>query len=98
MTRQSTNKPRIYADFNKWEGDEESRWLVLTCKGTIEDLARLGVQVRDGLEVTFYTDDTAENGSADELEADGHVRFDAKANCWIGIIDWNAIRHASDRT
>jgi hypothetical protein len=49
------------------------------------------------LEVIFYTDDADEAGNSDELEADGRVHFDVKRGQWVGIIDWNAIRHASDR-
>jgi hypothetical protein len=46
----------------------------------------------------FYTDDSNQAGESDELEADGHIHFDGNSNQWVGIIDWNAIRHASDRS
>ena len=98
MKNYSSDKPRIYADFNKWDGDGKSRWLILTCKGTLDDLARLNIQLVEGLEVMFYTDDSNQAGESDELEADGHIHFDGNSNQWLGIIDWNAIRHASDRS
>jgi hypothetical protein len=88
-------KPRIYGDFNKWEGDGKSRWLILTCKGTVDDLIRLNLKPLEGMEVTFYMDDLDKTGKHDDLQADGHFHFDDKANCWVGLIDWNSIRHAS---
>jgi hypothetical protein len=97
MKNDSQNRPRLYADFNKWDGDGKSRWLVLTCKGTSDDLARLNIELSEGLEVVFYADDSDQAGNPDELEADGYVHFDNKTNKWVGIIDWNLIRHASDR-
>jgi len=99
MKTYSGNKPkaRIYADFNKWDGDGTSRWLILTCKGTLDDLARFNIQLIEGLEVMFYTDDANQAGESDDLEADGYIHFDSKSNHWVGIIDWNAIQHASDR-
>ena len=97
MKTQPGNKPRIYADFNKWDGDGKSRWLLLTCKGTFDDLARLNIQLEEGLEITFYTDDSNQAGQPDELEVDGYVHLDPNGNQWLGIIDWNAIRHGSDR-
>ena len=90
-------KPRIYADFNNWGGDETSRWLILTCKGTYDDLAKSELELREGLEVTFYSDDADEQGAADEIEADGRVHFDQNSKQWVGIIDWSAIRHSSDK-
>ena len=84
------NKPRLYADFNKWGGDENLRWLILTCKGTFDDLTRLNLQLAEGLEATFYTDDADAAGNSNELEADGYVHFNNNTNEWVGIIDWNA--------
>jgi hypothetical protein len=97
MKTNPDKKPRLYADFNKWDGDGESRWLILTCKGTSDDLERLNIQLTEGLEVTFFSDDSDQAGNSDEIEADGYVHFDTNTNQWVGMIDWNAIRHASDR-
>lgn len=92
------DRPRIYADFNKSAERSGKRWLILTCRGTFEDLARLNIQLVEGLEATFYMDDADRDGHYDELEADGVVHFDEVANHWVAIIDWDLIRHASDRT
>jgi hypothetical protein len=90
-------KPRIYADFMKWDGDGQRRWLILTCRGTFQDLTAKNIELKEGLELTFYADDADKHGDLDDLEADGVCHFDAKSNYWVGIIDWAKIRHASDR-
>jgi hypothetical protein len=95
--KNSDGKPRLYADFNKWDGDGNVRWLILTCRGTFDDLIRLNIQLTEGLQVVFYADDSDTDGNSDEIEADGSVHFDKNANQWVGIIDWSAIHHVSDR-
>ena len=87
--------PRLYADFQNL--DDENR-LRLTCVGTRRDLERQGLELREGMTVTLYTDDANDNGQRDELLADGVVHYDAAENCWVATIDWNAIRHKSDPT
>lgn len=84
--------PRIYADFNGWDGSDSERWLNLLSKGTFDDLDKLGVELREGLEVVFYDHDEDEKGNPTFPEADGVVRFLVKNNHWIGVIDWNKVR------
>jgi hypothetical protein len=85
--------PRIYADFHNL--DDHNR-LRLTCAGTLEDLKREGIQLREGLALTFYTDDADDQGQPDELRVDGVVHYDTESQCWVGAVDWHALRHASD--
>lgn len=85
--------PRIYADFQNL--DDHNR-LRLTCSGTLQDLERGGLQLREGLALTFYTDDADDQGQPDELRVDGVVHYDAESRCWVAAVDWNALRHASD--
>ncbi len=87
-------KPKIYADFHN--ADSQGR-LRLNCIGTSEDLARQGVELRDGLVLKLYSDDLNERGEPDELLVDGVVSFSDQEHCWVAAIDWSAIRHASDR-
>ena len=84
---------RVFVDFNN--GDEAGR-LRLNCVGTFEDLQRQGIELREGLKLTVYMDDSDDEGNPDELRADGVVHFDAEHRCWVATIDWSAIRHASD--
>jgi hypothetical protein len=90
-------KPRIYADFNKWAGDGVLTWFILTCWGTVNDLTKLKIELTDGLEATFYTDDSDMQGNYDEIEVDGYAHFDAAKKYWVAIIDWKSLRHESDR-
>ena len=84
---------RIYADFQNL--DELNR-LKLNCIGTAEDLRRQGIQLREGLVLTFYTDDGDEQGADDELRAEGTVQFNQEERCWVAAVDWSALWHASD--
>lgn len=85
--------PRIYADFQNL--DDYNR-LRLTCAGTREDLERQGIELREGLALTFYMDDADDQGHPDELLAEGVVHYHDEERCWVAAIDWSAIRHASD--
>jgi hypothetical protein len=86
-------KPKIFHDFQN--ADSRGR-LRLICAGTIDDLVQKKVELRDGLLLTFYSDDLDADGKPDELLTDGVVAFSAEEQCWVASIDWNAIRHASD--
>ena len=85
--------PKVYADFQNL--DDHNR-LRLTCAGTLQDLTREGVQLREGLALTFYTDDADDQGQPDELRVDGVVHYDQATQGWVAAVDWNALRHASD--
>jgi hypothetical protein len=71
---------RIYADFHN--ADPEGR-LRLNCVGTMEDLARYRVELRDGEKLVLYSE---------ELEVDGVVAYSEIERLWVAAIDWNQIR------
>jgi hypothetical protein len=85
--------PKVYADFQNL--DDANR-LRLTCAGTIDDLARQGIKLREGLRLTFYTDDADDRGLPDELLVEGVVRHEAEQQCWVAEVDWTKMRHASE--
>lgn len=85
--------PRIYADFQNLD---DSNRLKLNCAGTRKDLERSGIQLMEGMQLTFYTDDCDDEGNSDELRADGVVQFAEAEKCWVAKIDWNALRHVSE--
>jgi hypothetical protein len=85
--------PKVYADFQNL--DDENR-LRLTCAGTRDDLAQAGIELREGLALLFYTDDADEHGRPDELRVEGVVHYDEVGQCWVAVVDWNALRHASE--
>jgi hypothetical protein len=76
------NKVRIYADFHN--ADREGR-LRLNCVGTIEDLSRYQVELRDGEKLVLYSE---------ELEADGVVEYSEIEKLWVAAIDWHKIRES----
>lgn len=74
------DKPRIFADFHNADAKGRVR---LNCIGTVQDLGRQQISLRDGQELTLYSED---------LEADGQVCYSDEENLWVAVIDWNAIR------
>ncbi len=74
-------KPTVYADFNN--GDPRGR-LRLSCLGTMQDLTRLGITLRDGMELTV-TD-------YEGLEADAVAHYSADESRWVAVIDWDQVR------
>lgn len=85
--------PRIYADFQNLDDSNRVR---LTCAGTAADLARQGIELREGLVLTLYMDDADDEGRPDELRAEGVVHYSEAEKSWVATIDWAAIRHASE--
>lgn len=85
--------PRIYADFHN--ADAHGR-LRLTCAGTVEDLSHQGIQLRKGMKLLLYMDDADSQGRPDDLQAMGSVEFSDEENCWVAVINWSEVRHASD--
>jgi len=84
---------KVYADFNNL--DDQNR-LKLTCAGTIRDLARLGIEPREGMALTFFMDDADDEGRPDELLARGVVHYDEETGTWVASVDWSTVRHASE--
>ncbi|MBE9018421.1 hypothetical protein C7Y66_22570 [Chroococcidiopsis sp. CCALA 051] len=78
------NRPRIFADFHN--ADAQGR-LRLSCIGTIEDLSRQQIQLKNGQLLTLYSE---------ELEVDGLVQFSEAENIWVATIDWDRIRTVED--
>jgi hypothetical protein len=85
--------PKIYVDFHN--ADSKGR-IRLNCVGTMEDLSKQQVELRDGMFLQLYSDDLDEKGDLDELLVDGVASFSEQEHCWVAGIDWGAIRHASD--
>jgi hypothetical protein len=85
--------PRVYADFQNLDAANRLR---LTCAGTLQDLVQHGLQLHEGLVLTFYSDDADDQGQPDELRVEGVVHYDPAGHCWVATIDWAAIHHASE--
>lgn len=74
------DNPKVFADFHN--ADSQGR-LRLNCIGSVEDLARQHIVLRDGLWLTLYSED---------LQVDGVVRYSPEEHLWVAVIDWKAIR------
>ena len=82
----------VYADFMKV--DLENR-LILTTRGTAEDLERLNLKLEPGLRLTFYNPDSDDAGNRDDLIAHGVVQYDEKNDRWVAVINWDEIKNQS---
>ena len=74
------NRLRVFADFHN--ADVQGR-VRLNCAGTVVDLQRQGIVLRDGQPLIIYSE---------ELEVEGIVHYSEEENLWTAVIDWNAIR------
>ena len=74
------NKIRVFADFHN--ADVQGR-LRLSCVGTIEDLERHGITLRNGQSLIIYSE---------ELEVEGVVHYAEEEQLWTAVIDWNGIQ------
>ena len=83
---------KIYADFQNLDDFNRLR---LTCVGTLEDIADQGIELKDGMSLTFYTDDVDDQGQPDELLVEGTTHYNEDELCWVASINWSAICHAS---
>ena len=53
------------------------------CAGTVADLERQRIVLRDGLPLIIYSE---------ELEVEGVVHYSEEEKLWTAVIDWNAIQ------
>jgi len=84
----------IYADLNK----SGSGAVILTTIGTHRDLEKYGIALEEDLALTFYMDDSDENGDPDNLIFSGIVHFDEVNQHWVAKIDWDQIKRESKLT
>lgn len=70
---------KIFADFHSANAQGRLR---LNCIGTVEDIARQNIALRDGQLLSFYSED---------LEVEGTVQYSSEEKLWVAVIDWSAI-------
>ncbi len=90
---------RLFHDFNKLFGSPDSQLRVapLVCRGTEEDLSRLGIALTDGLRVTLYQPDIGPEGTDDCLEVEATVRYDQKMQCFCADFSFEELMYRSER-
>lgn len=73
------NTLRVFADFHN--ADVKGR-VRLNCAGTMEDLERQKIELRNGQSVIIYSE---------ELEVEGVVHY-SEEKLWTAVINWDAIQ------
>ena len=84
-----SSTPEIYADFQNADPQGRVRF---NCFGTVNDLSRQQVQLREGLDVVLYSPDADENDREMRLVIDGTVTYSQDEQCWVATIDWQKFR------
>lgn len=77
------SKPSVYADFNN---ADPRGCLRLNCIGTVEDLARQGIRLQEGLQLLLHDE---------ELETEGEAHFSSEEQVWVAIVNWRKVRQRS---
>jgi hypothetical protein len=85
--------PLVYADLQNVDAQGRLR---LNCVGTVNDLSRQQVQLREGLTLNLYADDADAQGQKVRLFAQGAVTYSTEEACWVAVIDWEKIRHVPE--
>ena len=75
--------PKVFVDFNN--ADPQGR-IRLNTVGTIRDLDRLGLVLKEGTEMLL---------SCLELEAEGRATYSEDEHIWVASINWDQIRELS---
>ena len=76
---ENTPTPRLFVDFNNSDPLGRVR---LNTVGTLKDLNRLGIILREGARIVL---------SSLELEADGIVTYSKEEGLWVAMVDWDKI-------
>ncbi len=72
--------PKVFVDFQN--SDQHGR-VRLNCVGTVEDLNRLGIALREGTPLLL---------SCLEMEGDGIATYSTEEHVWVARVDWEKIR------
>jgi hypothetical protein len=89
-----STEARIYVDFLNSGG--QANQVVLDRSGTMEDLKRYAITLREGLVLHLYMDDADDSDQPDNLIVDGVVHYDEQLKQWVATYDPAAFKHESD--
>ena len=64
--------------------------------GTRQDIDFNGLELNEGMRLSFYCDDANDAGQPDDPLFDGIVHFDTDKQQWYVLIDEGSYHHASD--
>ncbi len=74
--------PRIYVDFNANHGGQVS----LTKLGSIKEIAKLGLQLHEGMDLEIYQPDPSDTHPEDELTATAVAHYDTRNREWTAVL------------
>jgi hypothetical protein len=83
-------KPRLWVDFNN--ADVQGR-VRLDCRGTMRDLERKGIELKEGMILTLFCEDSDDDGRPADMVVDGTIAWSPDEHMWVAAIDWDAIQH-----
>jgi hypothetical protein len=83
---------KLRADFNS----NSKNGLHLICKGTIDDLARQKIELKDGMKLLIWDEDVDDNNIPDKLIAEAIAKYNHIEQCWEAVFEWGKVRHESD--
>ena len=93
MSKEHTEKLRIYADFNSSMEDDRGVWCwLLRHEGKLLDDVAPALSLHDGLPVTLYYEEEA---PGDRFEVDavlGHIAKPGWDAMWMALPDWGTFR------
>lgn len=82
---------RLWTDFNA----SSDNGLRLNCKGTIDDLSRQGLELKEGMKLLLWDEDVDENDNKDNLVVEAVAHYNDKHKIWEGVFNWKDIKHES---
>jgi hypothetical protein len=93
-SRTSRGDPKDRVFLNPCPGTEGRNYLDTI--GTLQDIARIGVNLEDGLIVRFYHPRIDTEKNRNDLLFEGAVHFDATKKKWFATVDEKSFRAESD--
>lgn len=87
---------RVYTDLNKWEEVNGQFRVILTTRGTHEDLQRYGIALEEGLVLNFWMNDEDADGSPDPLYFTRTVRYDEDTQQCLAVVVREEVCNASE--
>jgi hypothetical protein len=85
-------RPRVYADFQSLDDEKRVR---LSCGGSRRDLETQKVTLRPALILTLYGEHVDDAGQPHDVQTEGVVEYNEAEQCWVAVVNWQAIRHAA---
>ena len=83
---------KLWADFNT----NSENGLYLICKGTLDDLERQQVELKERMKLLVWYEDFDDNNNPDNLIVEAIAKYNNKLKVWEAVFDWDEIRHESD--